>query len=373
MHKSMEVFVMKTQRGRSFILVALLILVIVSGAIISTACTNSTGDDARAETEMRSVRWTSSDSGEPLVDLNLRIYADKVFAATANDSSSLMASENAKLYFYLTDEDLSNATSKLYLKIKITGRISKTINYTSTMYIKNDNLNHEEQILDMTDYEDGRYNFTITGYTETDRRNNKHDMEDKEINLVIDKTAPTLQPTVANGGYTNMAFTVWRDTENNWDRIYVKYNGGSKTAPVTISNYSFTDTNYKASIPATSSDGWYSFIAVDLLGNQSEVYWVCLDTVAPTLKSTVANGDYTNKALTVEVEKDTEDNWNKFYVKYNSVLKPVVTTRNYSFTDTDTSITISATASNGWYSFIGVDKAGNQSEFYCVYLDTTQT
>ncbi len=98
------------------------------------------------------------------------------------------------------------------------------------------------------------------------------------------------------------------------------------------------------------------------VGNESDVSWMYLDTVAPigtvtdTNGVTVANGGYTNKAIKYtatdaggisycELKKPYTEEWVK-YTPGTSIAEMY-----------------------GWYTFRAVDKAGNVSEEYKVYYD----
>jgi hypothetical protein len=284
---------MKTQKIKCLILVLLLILVIIGGIIISVGCIfnpettvsdDESLDEPDTETDDKTKYWqvelnsNESDTENPLVDLDLRLYAD--FVKDAYGPNTIVTT-NGKLYYYLNDERLINTKSFLYLTINITGSLEKTENFTSASYINNDNKNKEELILDIGSFPDGLYHFKVSGYTQKENGWYKHNLSETTFNIYVDKASPTLNLNVPTGDHPNNEFTIKLD--KHWpsedfllfqsDRIYWKYNGVEKTEPVTKD--SFDDFEYQSkTINSSDPSGWYSFVGYDEVDHMSEVLWV---------------------------------------------------------------------------------------------------
>ncbi|MDR3186442.1 MAG: hypothetical protein LBU04_06550 [Christensenellaceae bacterium] len=265
--------------------------------------------------------------------------------------------------------------------------------------------------------------------------------------FVVDKTPPKLtSTTVLNGGFTNITFTIEKSVENNWDELYWQY--GESKQFVSKGSHQGSTKGTSATIESIENDGWYSFIAIDKAGNESEVYYVCLDKTlpvimnfaqlqnsyykrncilsvtvveknswewyldgiaqsgvnvsitvgdnlvdgehtvkivdvaenecllkfnvdktSPTLKSSVLSGGYTKLGFSVSI--DREDNWRNLYYRYSSIKDNVVTNNTYTEVTNSTSIAVDTSDGDGWYTFIAIDLAGNQSAIYYVCLDKT--
>jgi hypothetical protein len=108
--------------------------------------------------------------------------------------------------------------------------------------------------------------------------------------FTVDRTSPTLYSNIANGGYTKTGFSIGKSVEPNWDKLYWKYTGASKTNGATTTSYDGVTTDASKTIAASEAEGWYSFLAVDKLGYASEVYWVCLDKSAPVIDMLLKSG-----------------------------------------------------------------------------------
>ena len=140
------------------------------------------------------------------------------------------------------------------------------------------------------------------------------------------------------------------------DKLYWK-------AP-TASIYSSTTATSKT-ISAGSTNGRYTFYAVDKAGNQSSYYYVYYDNVVPTgtikgTSGTLSSGSYTNKAFSYSA---TDSGSGINYLQYK---KPGSST----WTSYTSGTTIPATSTNGWYYFRAYDNAGNVSAESSVCLDT---
>ena len=177
----------------------------------------------------------------------------------------------------------------------------------------------------------------------------------------VDTTGPsyTLKSngsSIANGSYTNKAIE-YRANDPNFCRIDYQKPGSSKYF------YEY-GTSYK--VAATeANNGLWTFRAMDWVGNLNSTVKVYLDTIAPvgTVKNqdedVIANGSATNMPFIYSAT----DERSGAKVEYKS---PTVTTW------TTYPNNVSILTSNGWYYFRATDGAGNVSDEYRVYYDTTK-
>ncbi|MDR3186556.1 MAG: hypothetical protein LBU04_07145, partial [Christensenellaceae bacterium] len=104
------------------------------------------------------------------------------------------------------------------------------------------------------------------------------------VSFVVDKTNPTLTTSLSSSvtadGYTNGPFTVSKNIETNWNRLYWRYSSTKLTGSITNSTTGYTESNSKT-INVSDRDGWYYFWAVDKAGNVSAIYSVLFDRVNP--------------------------------------------------------------------------------------------
>ena len=158
--------------------------------------------------------------------------------------------------------------------------------------------------------------------------------------------------TLSSGSYTNKP---------------VKYTatdtGGISYLQVQLPNSS-SWTSYASGTELSEYYGWYYFRAVDKAGNVSATLGVCYDPIAPTVtvyggENEVATGGITNEDYIKFVPSDAHSGIYGCFVK-----KPG--SSSYTSYSIGTEL-----AGNGIYYFYCTDKAGNQSAYYSVTLDTT--
>lgn len=174
----------------------------------------------------------------------------------------------------------------------------------------------------------------------------------------VDEAAPFYEYTIGgrssfSNSYANEEI-IYKAADTNFYSISYK----SPNIGAYLRTY---NTTYTVKATADNNGKWY-FYATDKVGNESDVSWMYLDTVAPigtvtdTNGVTVANGGYTNKAIKYtatdaggisycELKKPYTEEWVK-YTPGTSIAEMY-----------------------GWYTFRAVDKAGNVSEEYKVYYD----
>ena len=163
---------------------------------------------------------------------------------------------------------------------------------------------------------------------------------------------------IPSGGSTNKDFSYSAsDSATGIGTAYVRKPGSSDY--VSYVNGS--------GISASSGDGWYYFYAKDAVGNISETMSVLLDTTKPegyvsSGGTKVSNGSYISGAFAYNAS-DGGSGISKIFYK-----SPVTG----SFVEYSNGSIIPNTAGDGWYEFYAVDKTGNTSETFRVYLETSQ-
>ena len=158
----------------------------------------------------------------------------------------------------------------------------------------------------------------------------------KTISFKIDRANPRITSSVSNGAYTNDKFTI-KVSDSNAYILQCTFPNGSHEDLITNS-YEFND----------STNGKYSFIAIDKAGNRSETYTVYYDTQAPKLSTDAT--EYENSPFTIKASDNVA-------FKNLSIKTP-----NTSWQQTNSSsYTVLNSAIEGWYEFRALDKAGNQS------------
>ena len=177
----------------------------------------------------------------------------------------------------------------------------------------------------------------------------------------VDKLSPTYTlksngNAITSGGYTNKSIE-YRAADRNFCRIDYQKPGNSKY---------FYEYGYSYTVAATeANNGLWTFRAMDWVGNTSSTVRVFLDTIAPVGTVTnqdenvIANGGATNTQF---IYSATDARVIES-IQYKS---PKVTTWTTYPKD------VSILTSNGWYYFRAIDKAGNVSDEYRVYYDTTR-
>lgn len=252
--------------------------------------------------------------------------------------------------------ELGRYTYTRYVKdFALTGPVT----YSSADKQKNSSKSSEKTVTyTLPTLTNGSYTLTMT--TGQDYSGMIGDASTKvTFNFIVDKNRPTISGASVSttGKYTNKAFTVTAsDLLSGIDKLYWK-------AP-TASIYSSTTATSKT-ISAGSTNGRYTFYAVDKAGNQSSYYYVYYDNVVPTgtikgTSGTLSSGSYTNKAFSYSA---TDSGSGINYLQYK---KPGSST----WTSYTSGTTIPATSTNGWYYFRAYDNAGNVSAESSVCLDT---
>ncbi len=212
---------------------------------------------------------------------------------------------------------------------------------------------------------DGSYSLSVS-WSVTDYMSSYPNMTQKSANVTlttsfkIDTTAPTLNGTSSSttGKYTNAAFTVSAsDSGSGLSTIYMKAPGAS----------SFTSIGTSKTISAGSTNGLYTFYAVDNQSNKSSYGYVFYDNTAAV--GTLKNGAgevISETAVNYAFSYSASDNSSG--VSYLQYLKPNSTVwATYS-----SGAMISASATNGKYQFRAVDKCGNISTATSIILDTVK-
>ncbi|MDR2266449.1 MAG: hypothetical protein LBE09_02530, partial [Christensenellaceae bacterium] len=228
---------------------------------------------------------------------------------------------------------------------------------------------------------------------------------------VVDATklssyTPTSKTTFTNSGTYHHIYTLNRSysSNNGWVCILLVDYVGRETyfyfyvdttnptvsglkshynASDTISFSVSDDTPYSVKIDNTSlspastnqfsyaanklSDGSHS-ILVSNSATRTAIYSFIVDKTLPVLSSTITNGSGTNTSFSVEL---TETNPGRIYwLESTTAIPAVCTTSKYTNYTTSKSVTIKTSDTDGWYSFIAVDAAGNTSKVYNIFLDT---
>ncbi len=180
-----------------------------------------------------------------------------------------------------------------------------------------------------------------------------------EYNFEVDITDPTY--SISSGTGTSSYCTNKNIYYSAYDEHFshIRYRRGSE------STYSiYYGTSYSIAATEANNDYWY-FYAMDTLGNQSAISFRRIDTIAPVGTATnqdedvIPNGSATNESFIYSAT----DVMGVEYIQYKS---PSVT----SWTDYPKNVSI--LNSNGWYYFRAIDGAGNVSDEYRVYYDTTK-
>ena len=180
-----------------------------------------------------------------------------------------------------------------------------------------------------------------------------------EYEFEVDVTDPNYSISAGTGGsgyYTNKNIYYSADDLNF---SHIRYRRGTET---TFSYY--YGRSYTVSATDANNGYWY-FYAVDTVGNSSTIVSRYLDTIAPVGKVTnqdedvIANGSATNMPFIYSAT----DARSVAKVEYKS---PAVTTW------TTYPGNVSILKSDGWYYFRATDEAGNVSDEYRVYYDTTK-
>lgn len=210
---------------------------------------------------------------------------------------------------------------------------------------------------------DGEYSVKIDReyyWINTDGTVIYHSTSKMEVNLIVDGTLPSITmvdangKTIQNGGFANRNVTVTAK-DAHLSGLYCKEPGAS--------SYSGTSSTYTTK----GRDGWYYFYAKDFVDSETDVYSFYLDTTLPVGSVSsdgkqVANGSYISNSFAYTAS-DFGSGINKAYCK-----SPISGT----FIEYALGSIIPSTAGDGWYEFYSTDKAGNASNHFKVYLETSK-
>ena len=170
----------------------------------------------------------------------------------------------------------------------------------------------------------------------------------------IDTQSPTLSgaSTSTTGKYVNSSFTVSAsDAGSGLSKLYWKL--------PTSSSYSSTTSSNKT-ISSSSANGLYRFYAEDKAGNTSATYYAYLDTVAPTGKFSLKNGNTIESGgSTKEAFSFTASDGGSGVSKIEYAIPTAPSTwKNYS-----AGTYIQPTEAQGVYTFRVTDKSQNTSVY----------
>ena len=170
----------------------------------------------------------------------------------------------------------------------------------------------------------------------------------------IDTNAPSLNgaSTSTTGKYVNSSFTVSAsDSGSGLSKLYWKL--------PTSSSYSSTTSSNKT-ISSSSANGLYRFYAEDKAGNTSATYYAYLDTVAPTGKFSLKNGNTIESGgSTKEAFSFTASDGGSGVSKIEYAIPTAPSTwKNYS-----AGTYIQPTEAQGVYTFRVTDKSQNTSVY----------
>ena len=180
-----------------------------------------------------------------------------------------------------------------------------------------------------------------------------------EYSFEVDVTDPIYTisaPTGAGSFYSNKDVR-YSATDTNFGHI--KYRRGTETTFSRYNGESYT-------VPATDeNNGYWYFFAVDAVGNQSTIVSRYIDTVPPVgmvenqRGDVIPNGGATNEWFIYSATDVAS-------IDYMEYKKPGATAWERYPTNT------AVYGTEGWYYFRAVDTAGNVSDEYRVYYDTTR-
>lgn len=250
----------------------------------------------------------------------------------------------------------------VYIKIEVnalSGHNSFKLTRNGATYSSKTLSGNASQTLYSGSLSDGEYELTYVGNYKPNWFSGTTTYTYK-YRFVIDKTGPsyTLKAgtsTVSSGSYVNQQIT-YSVSDYKPYCIYYKKPGSTAYSLTTATTYT---------VAATSlNNGWWYFYAEDWYYNTNNTVSIYLDTVKPAGKvtnssgTTIASGGYTNKPI----KYTATDAGGVSYYQYK---QPGAT----SWSSYTSGTSVSGT--NGWYYFRSVDKAGNTSDEYKVYYDST--
>ncbi|MDR0697456.1 MAG: hypothetical protein LBF68_08010 [Christensenellaceae bacterium] len=128
----------------------------------------------------------------------------------------------------------------------------------------------------------------------------------------------------------------------------------------------------KSFLASGLADGPHTVIVFDKSGNSSGSQIFIIDSVPPVLSSSnqIKSGDYVNESFTI-TSNDVNSYKIYWYYSQKSLVECTIYNATMSTDDNINSISFDYSFSNGWYSFLAVDKAKNPSLLFNIYLDFT--
>ena len=180
-----------------------------------------------------------------------------------------------------------------------------------------------------------------------------------EYSFEVDVTDPsyTISVPTGSGSFYSNKDVRYSATDTNFGHI--KYRRGTETTFSRYNGESYT-------VPATDeNNGYWYFFAVDAVGNQSTIVSRYIDTVPPVgmvenqSGDVIPNGGATNEWFIYSATDVAS-------IDYMEYKKPGATSWERYPTNT------AVYGTEGWYYFRAVDTAGNVSDEYRVYYDTTR-
>lgn len=337
-----------------------------TGTLYAGSSTASSGSYSNASY----VKYTASDSLSGVDEVYVKAPGESDYEEYT--SGSQLTAEGT-YYFYCTDR-AGNSSAVVSITLDKTSPVgilyagTSTISsgsYTNASYVKftaSDNIGiaslyvKKPSASTYTAYTSGTQ-LTAEGtysFYAVDKAGN----QSATLTVTLDNTKPSGtiyggSTAVSSGGATNAEYVkfIATDATSGVAACYVQMPNSSTFAA------------YTSGSPLTT-EGTYSFYAVDNAGNRSNTYTVTLDRTAPTGTlyagtSAVSSGTYSNATYVKYVASDSGSGIATIYVK-----KPGAST--YTAYTSGTQLT-----TEGTYSFYCTDKAGNKSTMVSITLDKT--
>ena len=170
--------------------------------------------------------------------------------------------------------------------------------------------------------------------------------------VTYDSKPPKLNASVSSGGYTNSRLTISADDEvSGVAKIYCKSPSSSE----------YTQKAGTLFVIGDGGEGWYEAYAVDNAGNRSSTYKLYYDITKPTLSAAIASGDYTSDNTVISAADNVSGIAQLYYKTPSSSTYAAQTSHSYAIGgDID-----------GWYEVYAIDVAGNRSDTYKIFYDST--
>jgi hypothetical protein len=180
--------------------------------------------------------------------------------------------------------------------------------------------------------------------------------------LIVDYTNPIVTGnlvgsnlSVADKSYVSSQVKV-TSTDQNHNYLYYK-------TPDNPSSYYVTSAN---TYQTGTTNGWYYFYSTDKVGNKSNEYSFCIDTVGPSGQLyangvAISSGNYINSSFSYSVTDGLSGLKNIYYK----------TPASNSYAPYASGSIIPSNSGDGWYYFYATDAAGNTSDVLKVFLETS--